>query len=492
MVVTNDSPPGAGVMSAEQERRLLALQTDMPLSDEDEWLASIASHVSAILGTRAAMLRKRDRRWAAAAPQSAIPWASGREALLDRLTRGTAAVRVEYTEEGSAPWSLVTCATHPPLVLAAEGDWGAAVPTFVQLAEHISRAHRARVQALRARSGLAAHRLARRLARAHGLAAVYDTIVRRMPAIVRARVAALAVPDPADGRLTIVATHGYPRELVEHVRIERRTGVFGAVFDSGRLMHVRRFSPTSGRRRRARYRTDSFVAMPLVSGSDVLGVIAVTDRFDDKPFTSADVTMLRAMAAPAALALGREFAVKQAEGYAMTAAIDSLSGTFNRRHFHVRLEEELQRARRHSLSLGFLMIDIDDFKSINDTYGHLAGDTVIRDVADILRRSVRVFDVCARFGGEEFAIIMPGSAVESAAIVAERIRERIEAYRPLEPGLEQLAITVSIGLAVSTPEMTPRDLIARADHALYQAKRAGKNRVRIAGDAPGTIPGGPS
>jgi len=201
--------------------------------------------------------------------------------------------------------------------------------------------------------------------------------------------------------------------------------------------------------------------MPLVSGRDVLGVVAVTDRRDDRVFTSEDLSTLRAMAAPAALALCRELALVQAENYALTAAIDALSGAFNRRHFHVRLEEELQRSRRHALSLGFLMIDIDDFKSVNDSHGHLAGDTVIRDVAEILRHSVRVFDVCARFGGEEFAIIMPGSVVESAAMVAERIRERIETYRPTEPGLEHLRLTVSIGLAVSSPEMSSRDLIEK-------------------------------
>jgi len=167
----------------------------------------------------------------------------------------------------------------------------------------------------------------------------------------------------------------------------------------------------------------------------------------------------------------------------MTAAIDPLSGAFNRRHFQIRLEEELQRAKRQDLSLGFLMIDIDDFKPVNDVYGHLAGDAIIRDVADIMRRSVRVFDVCARFGGEEFAIIMPGSAIGTSAMVAERIRERIAAYHPTEPGIEHLTITVSIGLAVSSPEMAPRDLIYRADRALYRAKSAGKNCVRIWTDA---------
>jgi diguanylate cyclase (GGDEF)-like protein len=130
------------------------------------------------------------------------------------------------------------------------------------------------------------------------------------------------------------------------------------------------------------------------------------------------------------------------------------------------------------------MIDMDDFKSINDSFGHLAGDSVIRDVAEILRRSVRVFDVCARFGGEEFAIIMPGSVVESASLVAERIRERIEQYRPSDPSLASLRLTASIGLAVSMANISGRELIARADHALYLAKRDGKNCVRIHREEP--------
>jgi diguanylate cyclase (GGDEF)-like protein len=219
--------------------------------------------------------------------------------------------------------------------------------------------------------------------------------------------------------------------------------------------------------------------MPIRAGEDVLGVICVTDRANSGPFTQDHVATLRALAGLAALALGRERALVQAENFALTAAIDPVSGVFNRRHFHVRLEEELQRAKRHQLSLAFLMIDMDDFKSINDSFGHLAGDAVIRDVAEILRRSVRVFDVCARFGGEEFAIIMPGSVVESASLVAERIRERIEHYRPTDPGLGALRLTASIGLAVSAAGISGREFIARADHALYLAKRDGKNRVRV-------------
>ena len=230
-------------------------------------------------------------------------------------------------------------------------------------------------------------------------------------------------------------------------------------------------------RNRPRYRTHSFVAVPVRAGQRTLGVITATDREDDRPFTRDDVSSLRALAAPVALALSRELAVSEAEQYAHAAAIDPLSGLFNRRYLHVRLEEELERARRHQIPLALLMIDLDDFKMVNDKFGHLAGDAVIKDVAVILRRTVRMFDVCTRYGGEEFAILMPNSGAQSAATVAERIRRRIESYRFTEPALASLTVTASIGLAVSTAQLLPRDLIERADQALYQAKTLGKNRV---------------
>jgi len=234
------------------------------------------------------------------------------------------------------------------------------------------------------------------------------------------------------------------------------------------------------RKRRSRYRTNSFAAVPITTANEVLGVLCVTDRADGRPFTQRDLSTLRTLAAPLALALARERALAQAGSYAEAAAIDPVSGLFNRRYFHTRMEEELQRAQRHSLSVGLLMIDVDDFKGVNDTYGHLVGDTVIRTIADILRRSVRVFDVCTRYGGEEFAVVMPGSAADDAARIAERIRQRVESCSSTEPDLASLKVTVSIGLAVSRPEMSPRDLIAGADLALYQAKRSGKNQVRTA------------
>lgn len=482
---SHDSPVKA--ISPDQAEQLMAvhlgLEPDRGPSDRGV-LAQLSRRISAILSTSVVFIVKRDRVWRVEGQvpsDEPPPSTAGLEPALDRLTGTSPPVTAERWGERQEAWTFVGCAGRPPLALAIQGDWVRSSSTLLVLAAHVSLVWQTYRTRARARSRLAAYRLARRLSRCAGFHAVYDAIVRAMALGVEAEIAALAVPDPADGRLSIVATLGYPLELVEHLKIEPRAGVFGTVFHSGHVLHVRDLDDLpEARRRRPRYRTNSFVAMPILGAKEVLGVICVTDRRDNEPFSAEDVSTLRALAAPSALALGRERALVQAENYALTAAIDPVSGAFNRRHFHVRLEEELQRARRHNLSLAFLMVDIDSFKSINDSYGHLAGDTVIKDVAEILRKSVRLFDICARFGGEEFAIIMPGSAVENAALVAERIRERIASYASSDPALAGLHLTASIGLAVSSGGMSGRELIAQADHALYLAKRSGKNRVSVA------------
>jgi len=324
----------------------------------------------------------------------------------------------------------------------------------------------------------ATYRLARRLSTATDLTAVGDAAVSSIARALGARIVSIAVPDAERRRLVIISTYGYPRGLVEHLRIVPGTGVLGGVYQSGRGLRVTDVSTHPGlERRRPRYRTNSLMAVPLKAGRDVLGVVSASDRIDGQPFTRADISALRALAVPTALALQRERARTEAESFAHAAAIDPVSGLFNRRYFHMRIEEELQRARRHDTPVALLMVDIDDFKAINDTFGHLVGDLVIGKIAEILRRSVRVFDVCTRFGGEEFAIVMPGSGREDAVRVAERIRQRIEEYRSIEWGT--LQTTVSIGIAVSSSEMSVRDLIAHADQGLYLAKRGGKNQIRM-------------
>ena len=170
-------------------------------------------------------------------------------------------------------------------------------------------------------------------------------------------------------------------------------------------------------------------------------------------------------------------ALEHARASAHAAAIDPLTGLFNRRHFLSRLEEEVQRARRQRSPLAVMMLDVDDFKQLNDRLGHPVGDAVLREVGDVLRRSVRLFDVCARQGGDEFAILMPGSSPEDSRQIAERIRAGIEDSRPsAASGSDDVRLAASIGIAAFA-NTTAEDLMDRADRALYAAKRLGKNRI---------------
>ena len=470
----------------DQLRLLLQVHLDLePARLGGDLSSQLAERVAGVLAAKAAIAVRHGGPWALRAESDAHPAIESIASaghVLDRVAAAPSGARTERWQSGDHLWTLVGCGTRPSAVLLLQGDWTRSAPALSLLTRNFRLAWQAYVSAARADRRRMGQQLARSLARMRGAQAIWNVIVERMAQAVDARMAALAVPDSSERHLQIVSTFGYPLELVEHLRIDPGVGVVGSVFQSGRALYVSgRDAMPAGHRRRPRYATESFIAVPVGPAHEPLGVVCVTDRRDGRPFTRDDVSALRAMVAPAALALGRERALVQAENYAHAAAIDPLSGAFNRRYFHSRLDEELQRSRRHRLSLTLLMIDIDDFKAINDSFGHLAGDTVIRDIAEILRRSVRIFDVCSRFGGEEFAIIMPGSIAESAARVAGRIRERIETYQPFDRTLDALRVTASVGLAESSVGMSGRELIARADYALYCAKRDGKNRVRTLG-----------
>jgi diguanylate cyclase (GGDEF)-like protein len=166
---------------------------------------------------------------------------------------------------------------------------------------------------------------------------------------------------------------------------------------------------------------------------------------------------------------------------------DVLTGWHNRRYLQVRLTEELARARRDQSSLVCLMLDLDHFKLVNDTYGHAAGDEVLRELAHRVELQVRASDVAARYGGEEFVVLMPHTDVRSGQLLAERIRQAVSATPVVFDDDREVAITASIGIAVALPGKDEKDLktlgdslIARADVALYRAKAAGRNRIEIA------------
>lgn len=156
---------------------------------------------------------------------------------------------------------------------------------------------------------------------------------------------------------------------------------------------------------------------------------------------------------------------------------DSLTGLFNRRALGERLVEELSRARRYGAPLSLMMVDIDDFKRVNDTHGHAIGDVVIGHVARLLARDRRVSDIVARFGGEELVLLLPHTPLEGALALADRLRELV-AHTPYRTLDAHEHVTVSVGVAAYEHAMRePEQLLEAADRALYRAKREGKNRV---------------
>jgi diguanylate cyclase (GGDEF)-like protein len=318
------------------------------------------------------------------------------------------------------------------------------------------------------RFGRRIYAFSRRLARETDSSRIHALILRTIARHVRARIGALALYQDEDQALAITATHGYPSVLVEHLRIAPGEGILGRAYASGKadLGHAES-------RRRLRYRTNSYLQIPLPGPLRPAGVIALTDREDGQPFDPRDLAEARILAAPASLALAREDVQQSFNELQRMAAIDSVTGLFNRRHFEARLHGEVQRVHRQQQPLSLLMVDIDDFKRINDTFGHIEGDRTLRTVAELLRGGVRIFDVCARYGGEEFAILMPGAPLETAAQVAERIRRRVHHRFRHDP----VGVTISIGVATLAPGESGEELVGDADRRLGLAKRAGKNAV---------------
>ena len=162
------------------------------------------------------------------------------------------------------------------------------------------------------------------------------------------------------------------------------------------------------------------------------------------------------------------------------AVTDELTGLLNRRGTLQRLEEELARVARTAEPLSLVMLDLDRFKVVNDTHGHLVGDAALRLVADALRSEVRTYDIVGRFGGEEFVVITPDTDIDAASALAERIRERVSSDAVAHNGLP-VSITVSAGVGQARAAESADALIARADSALYRAKDGGRNRVEREG-----------
>jgi diguanylate cyclase (GGDEF)-like protein len=466
-------------LSPDQRRRLADVPSSLPpWLSPSQTLRTAAQEIAQELGVSVAFAGRRGDAWRVLGESREESSTLGARigggptfAQVAERLRDLPAARWELEGRQHTLVPLPIGVTGHGVVLVLEGDWTLSafelqdcVAALLEVPAHPAPS-----------PGGAAEALARALAKATDVGEACEALVRFAVAAVPCRYASVALP-ATDHTLSVMAAHGYSAALTSHVRIAPGRGLIGAVYRRGRALLVRDVDALRGASsRRARFRTRSCVIVPVTAGAEVLGVLCLADREGNAPFAADDVARLGALAAPAALALARLRTERHVESLAQAAIVDPASALFNRFYFQSRLQEELQRASRQGTTLSLQIIDVDSFKAVNDRFGHLAGDAIIKDVADILRRSVRVFDVCARYGGDEFVVVMPGSGLDSAVAVAERIRLRI-ADRHRE-SLDEPGVTVSIGVAELRAGDHARDVIDRADRALYEAKKGGKNRV---------------
>lgn len=222
--------------------------------------------------------------------------------------------------------------------------------------------------------------------------------------------------------------------------------------------------------------TKSEMCLPLVSLGETIGVLAL-ESARAGAFTSNDVQPLESVADICAAAIQN---ARYVDRVRHMAYVDGLTGIFNRRYFEMRITEEMERAKRYENALALVMVDIDHFKRLNDEFGHLLGDEVLRQVSSLFVQNLRKSDIVCRYGGEEFVLLMPQTTLEQASAAAVKLRKTVEGWT--FPGVAR-PVTISLGVASFPADGDSRDaLVSAADRALYAAKQSGRNKTIVASE----------
>ncbi len=311
---------------------------------------------------------------------------------------------------------------------------------------------------------------------------IADVCVRKIPSLVGVRFASLYVLDETNGILHLLK-HNHPFLINKIVSLNQNPpSPMVMAVRSKELILIRNIDthkqPVIRKSQRVfaeNYKTKNCAIAPLICHEKVVGVLNLADKTAEGNFSGEDIGLIELFGQLIGASIGN---IKLFEKTQRQATTDGLTGLANHKTFYEVLERELWRSRRYGGQISLIMIDIDNLKKINDAYGHRAGDKVIREISRRVKECIRQIDTAARYGGDEFAVILPNTSLSDAVVVAERMVD-IVARTPTTWQKERIPVSISIGLGQYDADANPEDITSRSDQALYNAKQAGKNTVRV-------------
>lgn len=342
---------------------------------------------------------------------------------------------------------------------------------FNQMTDNL-RQYVSQLQQSRSEFQSAISRLGDVLVSTHDIGGILDVVLEAATLTLKAEVAVFYERIAMPARIRASAVWGSPGAALPDIELNGTGVAGGAAKDLAPVTF-----PGNGWLDLSEPVVSSAIAVPVRSDSRLFGVLAVYGRQKDSVFTPEDVDTLSTLARQAEVAIGNVVLHDETRRQART---DGLTGLWNRREFELRAREAVKEAERFGEPFGVVLVDIDNFKLVNDRYDHTTGDAALIWIASKLSEATREIDVVARWGGEEFIVLLPRAGVDESATVAERIRVAV-AREPMVDGSRSIPLTVSVGFAVRPHDGGSADeLFKVADAALLRAKRAGKNRVERA------------
>lgn len=310
-------------------------------------------------------------------------------------------------------------------------------------------------------------------------------ILEQSATLLTAEQGSLMLLDHETDALMLEAKKGAVDGVDQKLRINRGEGIAGKVAELGEPILVENVEndPRVKQKNRDHYKTRSFVSVPLKIDDRIIGVLNLSDKTTGEVFNEEDLKLIQSFATHAAIVMERNMFYNKTEELKKLTITDSLTGLLNRRYLYERLKDELGRAQRYGHHFSLLMLDLDGFKYCNDTLGHLFGDKILKSIADTLINTVRTMDIVARYGGDEFMVILPETDEPLAVDIAERVRSSLAVHvarARSEEGQGPHVLTTSIGI-VCYPKHgeTLEALLENVDRALYRAKNRGKNRSEV-------------